>query len=202
MGSDAQLERREPATRHGVKRFASPSPTDPKPRVPQQYAAPAASSAQAPRIPASTSLYVRSGLMRAGVFAQKSKLQRSNVLGVPTPPSALRPQHQVSPLSMRAHAIAQPTLICATASLTGHDTGMGWLAKSVLPLPSCPHSFLPQHHGSPGVATAHVLPPPAAMDFAASDATRNGIGELSVVPVPSWPGSLPPQHHTELSDSR
>src|SRR6185503_8102302 len=135
-------------------------------------------------MPASTSLKVRSPLMLIGVLEQKSKPQRSVVFGEPTPPSALRPQHHVLPLSLRAHAMPQPTLICATASLTGQDTSVGRFAATVLPLPSWPHSFRPQHHGSPVVATAHVVVPPASIDFAES-ATWTGIGELVVVPVPS-----------------
>ena len=67
----------------------------------------------------------------------------------------------------------------------------------VLPRPSCPAVFRPQHCISPLDSRAHVCDAPACRDTAEKTPdTTTGILELVVLPSPSWPLSFKPQQRT------
>src|SRR4051794_12085794 len=71
----------------------------------------------------------------------------------------------------------------------------------VLPVPSWPLSFQPQHHSVYVVARmAQVAPSPAATaTYRFAESTCTGLYWSVVLPMPSWPTQLPPQHHRVLS---
>jgi hypothetical protein len=65
---------------------------------------------------------------------------------------------------------------------------VGRLVASVVPMPSWPSSFLPQHITSPFSSTAQAWSCPVAMDATfESSFTGAGVGRSSFVSSPSWP---------------
>ena len=69
--------------------------------------------------------------------------------------------------------------------------------RSVLvPSPSCPLQFSPQHFAAPPVVTAHACKTSALMVATPDDKpdTVTGVNRSVVVPSPSCPEALPPQH--------
>ena len=67
----------------------------------------------------------------------------------------------------------------------------------LVPSPSSPKLFPPQHFTAPPVS-AHVSSPPAAIAITPESrpVTLTAVVEDVVVPSPSWPRSLRPQHFT------
>src|SRR5512145_2257129 len=74
-------------------------------------------------------------------------------------------------------------------------TCTGIVLLVVVPSPSCPRSFVPQHCAPP-LTTAQlcVSPTPIAVTFSPSPCTSTGTRLSSVLPFPSWPNELPYQH--------
>src|SRR6266498_3682884 len=71
------------------------------------------------------------------------------------------------------------------------------VSRSVLvPSPSWPESFQPQHATRPALVSAQLWYAPAAIAVTplASPATPTGVWRSVVVPSPSSPDSLSPQH--------
>ena len=68
----------------------------------------------------------------------------------------------------------------------------------VVPFPSCPSEFEPQHFTPPVVVRAQVLTSAAEMAATplVSPETSTGTSDSVVVPLPSWPTSFRPQHFT------
>src|SRR6266536_107850 len=78
--------------------------------------------------------------------------------------------------------------------LTCPGTGL----SVVVPSPSWPSMFQPQHHTVPSVFSAHVWPRPSVTvaQSVVCPLSWTGTGLSVVVPSPSWPELLTPQHHT------
>src|SRR5207244_2492391 len=95
------------------------------------------------------------------------------------------------------HTHASPAAIAVTL-LARPRTSTGVLLLVVVPLPSWPPSFQPQHLTCPAVVSAQVCCPPAAIATTplVRPDTSTGLLLSVVVPSPSWPLSLAPQHLT------
>src|SRR5687768_13711708 len=76
-------------------------------------------------------------------------------------------------------------------------TAAGMVRAVVVPSPSCPPKFAPQH-SAPDVVLAQVWLAPVAMAVTTppSPATSTGAQRWVVEPSPSWPDELSPQHFT------
>src|SRR4051812_7566121 len=74
-------------------------------------------------------------------------------------------------------------------------TATGTRLRVVVPLPSCPSLFFPQHR-TPPLTTAQVEKEPAAIQVTPlkRPLTWTGSEVEVVVPLPSWPSELSPQH--------
>src|SRR6266487_4592687 len=81
--------------------------------------------------------------------------------------------------------------------LTCTGTGL----SVVVPSPSWPSMFQPQHHTVPSVFSAHVWPRPSetVAQSVVCPLTWTGTGLWVVVPSPSLPKPLSPQHHVVRS---
>ena len=104
-------------------------------------------------------------------------------------------------------AVASPvaSMVAMVWSLLAHVTAVppvpvivtGVEALVVVPLPSWPALFQPQHFTAPPDRSAQVWETPALTATAlVIPPTCNGVDELVVVPSPSWPESFRPQHQT------
>ena len=83
------------------------------------------------------------------------------------------------------------------------ETSTGVVLSIVLPSPSCPLPFLPQHITLPSVSTTHECSCPAAMLVAlVMPETSTGAVRSMVVPSPSWPPPFLPQHFTFPFDNK
>jgi hypothetical protein len=100
----------------------------------------------------------------------------------------VRAQVWESPASITATPIERPE------TCTGADLDV------VVPSPSCPASFLPQHITPPFVVSTQVWLPPAAIADTLNERpkTFTGVDLEVVVPSPSCPELLFPQHFTSL----
>jgi hypothetical protein len=77
------------------------------------------------------------------------------------------------------------------------DTASGIDELVVVPFPSCPLEFSPQHWTPPPESNAQAKSAPAATaDAPVIPDTITGVVELVVVPLPSCPLELSPQHWT------
>src|SRR3989442_6792136 len=99
------------------------------------------------------------------------------------------------------------TAVAVVAAVTGVGVAVGGVevAGSVVPLPSWPKSFSPQHRTVPSARSAQVWKPPAVTAMAVViPVTRTGVTELNevVAGAPSWPGSFRPQHSSVPSGNR
>src|SRR3990172_3409111 len=77
-------------------------------------------------------------------------------------------------------------------------TSTGVARCVVVPSPSWPSKFRPQHFTPPPAVRAHVWSLPAAICATPlpRPTTPTGVVRCAVVPSPSWPYSLYPQHFT------
>jgi hypothetical protein len=95
-------------------------------------------------------------------------------LGVRVPfpswPEALAPQHCTAPLAVTAQVCACPA-DTASAPDERPETASAKARGAVVPSPSCPWSFNPQHRRPPPSATAQPCEPPAASEVGPADAT-------------------------------
>src|SRR5258706_502461 len=85
----------------------------------------------------------------------------------------------------------------ASGTERGASTGAGkGRADVMVPSPSCPWSFDPQHSTPLPVVSAQVWEPPAeiAATPLSSPATSTGVRRCVVELSPSWPNALYPQH--------
>jgi hypothetical protein len=97
----------------------------------------------------------------------------------------------------RLKAVASPvaaSIVATLVSLLVHVTGplpvtaMAVEELLVVPLPSCPAKFRPQHCTVPSASRAHVCQAPALTAApGASPETPTGVDELLFLPSPSWP---------------
>ena len=87
---------------------------------------------------------------------------------VPNAPELPSPQHCTPPVENTAHECDNPRAMLRAVARPCNDTtltenGVELLPTSaVLPMPSCPLSFSPQHLTSPLVRMTHVCSPPHA----------------------------------------
>jgi hypothetical protein len=77
------------------------------------------------------------------------------VVPLPSSPSKFEPQHFVAPVLRRAQVCSSPALssatpLCSPLTLTGIELLV------VVPLPSSPSKFEPQHFAAPALVTAQV----------------------------------------------
>src|SRR2546425_855728 len=171
----------------------------PGPSAPQHFTEPSDRSAQVckPPWPAAMAMAPVSGdplpPTRTGVL---------ELVVVPSPscPSRFRPQHHTVPSPRSAQVCRYPPLT-VTAPVRGDPlpptrTG-GDALLPLVPLPSCPSLFSPQHCTLWSPRPAQVCSHPAVTAMApAMPATRTGVGESVMVPSPSSPWPFRPQHHT------
>src|SRR3989304_437900 len=110
---------------------------------------------------------------------------------LPSWPSALEPQHLTPPAVVSAQVWPPPAEIALTP-LSSPRTSTGARLPVVVPLPSCPKSFLPQHLTPPSVVSAQVwgLPTSTAATPLARPETSTGTLLSSSVPLPSLPSAL------------
>jgi hypothetical protein len=118
-------------------------------------------------------------------------------------PLAFAPQHWTVPAPVATHACCSPDAMAA-APLARPDTADGVEEFALLPLPSCPLAFAPQHSVAPEASTAQLLSSPLEIartpvsgDFPSELNTSTGVAEEAVtVPLPSWPPAFAPQQKT------
>src|SRR3954453_7002495 len=86
--------------------------------------------------------------------------------------------------------------LSAIANRGVNCTPAGTFAFTVESVPSCPHSFRPQHSARPPSVTAQVSPsPPAAAATPCWRLTTSTGGDVALrVPSPSCPYAFWPQH--------
>src|SRR5438046_746950 len=80
-----------------------------------------------------------------------------------------------------------------TDTWTGASRG-----EVVVPSPTSPWTFAPQHHTLPSGLRAHTWsrPPDTAVTPGPSAVIWTGmVRGVTIVPSPTWPASLRPQHH-------
>jgi hypothetical protein len=121
----------------------------------------------------------------------------SDALKFPSWPQEFDPQHWTPPAVVRAQVCAPPGAMVDTLLLRP-VTSTGVARTSVVPSPSWPKLFLPQHWTPPAVVRAQVCQLPAAMAVTplVRPVTSAGMARASVVPSPSWLKKLSPQHLT------
>src|SRR6185312_4876191 len=115
---------------------------------------------------------------------------------LPSSPKELSPQQSTWADCRTAQTLASPPDIACTP-IVRPLTCTGDLLSVVVPLPSSPKLFQPQHCTSPLSSRAHVYASPTAICTAlVSPATLTGVLLLLVVPSPSCPLLFRPQHFT------
>jgi hypothetical protein len=123
------------------------------------------------------------------------------LLVVPSPswPTLFRPQHRTVPSASSAQVWSSAAAIWAC--LSGRPvTVTGTLLLLVVPLPSCPQLFSPQHQAPPLWTSAHVWVPPVATDWTwDSPLTLTGVVLSVMVLLPSSPQLLSPQHRSPVA---
>ena len=173
---------------------ACPSPNWPKVFWPQHWTPPVAVCAQVWKNPASRATGVPvSPTTSTGTV-------RSMVLPSPSSPNRLKPQHLTSPAVVSAQVWRPPTAMAATP-LVSPVTSTGLLRCVVVPSPTSPVLFQPQHLAPPVVVRAQVWWPPetTAATPPVSPATSVGVVQTTLpqlCPSPNWPFSFFPQHVT------
>jgi hypothetical protein len=99
---------------------------------------------------------------------------------------------------MSAHVWVPPALTATTPE--SPDTATGIDESVVVPLPTWPYEFRPQHRTEPPFMSTQTYPLPDEMPRAPDNpVTCTGLIESSVVPFPSWPEEFNPQHRTVVS---
>ena len=88
-------------------------------------------------------------------FKTETGSDRSDIVPSPTCPYVLSPQHFRSPLVSNAHVFRIPVVRASTVdgkfcTVTGTDESL------LLPVPSWPPKFQPQHCTAPETSSAHV----------------------------------------------
>lgn len=105
------------------------------------------------------------------------------------------PQQYVSPRSVTAHVCAPPEFNDASRAASPF-TWIGTDRAEVVPSPSWPKLFAPQHHADASLPFAQVKYPPAVMVLnGTGPLTTCGVEAFVVLPEPSWPLPFRPQHH-------
>src|SRR5947207_2019954 len=92
--------------------------------------------------------------------------------------------------------VCRPPAAIALTPLARPTTSTGVLLSVVVPIPSWPVAFQPQHFRPPPLVRAQECSPPTAIPLTpfSRPATSTGTPLLAVVPWPSWPFMLAPQH--------
>src|ERR1019366_4625003 len=112
----------------------------------------------------------------------------SVVVPSPSSPWTWYPQHLTAPAEVTAHELYHPAETEATPE-PNPTTSTGVAESVVVPSPSSPSRFQPQHLTAPVVVTAHESSPPAETEATPepSPTTSTGVVESVVVPSPSPP---------------
>src|SRR5512133_2083298 len=123
--------------------------------------------------------------------------RRSPLLPSPSCPEPLSPQQRTPPARLRAQVWFRPAAT-ATAPRASSERAVGRVRVFVVPSPSCPATFRPQHLTAPRRVSAQVCWPPAAIAVTplVSPETEAGTARFAFVPSPSCPYRLSPQHST------
>ena len=135
---------------------------------------------------------------------------RSVVVPSPSWPPPFMPQQLTDPSTNRAHDESDcpdpsdsSTTLDKPRTTTGALCTLGAANPSLLPSPSCPELFPPQHRAVPSAKRAHVwMPPATTCRTLARRGTNVGVRAFAVVPFPIWPAELKPQHFTAPDLSR
>src|SRR5690606_29416052 len=98
-----------------------------------------------------------------------------------------------------------PQVWCDAGAITSKRsvvaTGVGRFRLSVVPSPSWPESFRPQHQASPPAVRPQVWDPAELVSSTVNRAVpRTAVGTPRgappiMFPFPTWPKELSPQHH-------
>jgi len=117
----------------------------------------------------------------------------------PPPVSDSRPQQRALPTLGSAHVWVPPALKEVVSEMPTTGTAFG--ESVVLPSPSCPAEFAPQHDTPPSTPMLHACAHPITGGLLPLDVgvTLTGKGEDPRVPSPSWPTSLRPQQAIDAS---
>ena len=116
---------------------------------------------------------------------------------VPSWPYQLSPQHFAAPSIVTPQVCVTPAASFATP-FASPLTAVGVYRFAVVPSPSWPYMFSPQHFAASPVVRAQVCRAPAVMADTpeVSPLTHAGARRIVVVPSPTWPRALSPQHST------
>ena len=123
---------------------------------------------------------------------------------LPIWPCQLSPQHITVLPTMIAQVWYAPADIDIASPESPRVAETGLFLFLVVPSPSCPLLFPPQHFTVLSSRIAHVCDEPAEIDSAVLPGPRFTLTPVSlsmVVPSPSCPNSLSPQHLTVPSSS-
>src|SRR5665213_449938 len=122
---------------------------------------------------------------------------RSSVVPSPSWPTSFAPQHFTPPAFVNAHVLLEPGEIAATP-VCRPLTSTGVRRIIVVPSPSSPQAFEPQHFTPPDWVTAQLCAGPAAIATTplVKPVTSAGVLRSILVPSPNWPAKLKPQHLT------
>src|SRR4030042_2889486 len=136
-------------------------------------------------------------MARTGPESPPTSAGSRPLVRVPFPswPLGFHPQHFTDPSCIRAQVCPAPASTAVTpASRPGTSTGVPRL--TVVPSPSPPEAFSPQHFTPPVSISAQLCRCPVAAAFTPCESPNTRTGErLSVaVPSPSWPLVFDPQH--------
>ena len=105
---------------------------------------------------------------------------------LPSSPAPLLPQQRTEPVSSRAHELVEPAAMSIALSPVSSATSTGLEDGSVVPSPSSPWEFAPQHHTRPSDSTAHECCAPVDTFTARfAQTTFTGAVESTTVPSPS-----------------
>jgi len=119
------------------------------------------------------------------------------VVPFPSAPVPLVPQQYAAPPEVIAHVWREPLATWVTFD-ESPDTGAGRSFVFVVPFPSCPSSFFPQHSKPSADEMAHEDSSPMPMPVTPDDSPMTSVGTVLgfVVVSPSCPLLLYPQHQT------
>src|SRR3990172_8171069 len=118
-----------------------------------------------------------------GKFSTSTGTRLPVVVPLPSPKD---PQHFAAPAAVSAQERSIPAVMAATP-LSKPVTATGTKRLVVVPSPSWPPKFFPQHLTAPAVVSAHVwyCPAPIATTPLSKPVTATGARLLVVVPLPS-----------------
>src|SRR5262249_10579335 len=136
-------------------------------------------------------------------FGMRTGLSACVVVPSPSSPHRLAPHAATVPSDNTANTCPSPATTEVTSSSPCTATGIGVGVSEVVPLPSSPSGFAPQHRTVPSARRAHskfvqpehpvlegATPLPVTATASVMPGTGTGTADAAVVPFPSWPDSF------------